>query len=134
MSLGSETRHLVERQFRTGRDDQVIVGNGRAVIQLDAVLLRVHLPGAFRLQRNAAALEHGGEVDGDVVAVTPADRDPGVGWYEGIGCAEVDDGEAVLAAQLVTHLIGHDGATEPGAEHDDMRHGVPPAVSFLALS
>lgn len=53
MALGPETQDLVERQFGTGRDNQVIVVDRRAVAELDTVLGRMDAPCALRQQPHA---------------------------------------------------------------------------------
>ena len=122
MGLRPEAGNLVEGEVGAGGDDQIIVDELGAVIEHDAVFAGMDAFGALRLEADPLLGEHRLQIDGDILALAPAHGDPWVGGHEGVGAAEIDDGEHVLAAELRLHLVGHDDATQAGAEHDDMCH------------
>ena len=82
VALGPEPRNFVKGEFRPGGDDQIVVVDRGAVGEFDAVVLRVHPLRALRQQADALALHDVGEIDLDIAALAPADRDPGVGRDE----------------------------------------------------
>lgn len=115
--------NLVERQFGTGRDDQVVVVDRRAVAELDTVLGRVDAPCALRQQAYALALHDVRQINLDLFALAPADCDPRIGWDEMIDGALRDDAEAILLSQLRQQFIGHQRSAQTSSDYDNFRHG-----------
>ncbi len=76
MAVGPEARDLVEGKLRPGRDHQIVVVDRRAVGEFDPVFLRMHPLRALRQQPDALALHDVAEIDLDIAALAPADRDP----------------------------------------------------------
>ena len=110
---------LVKGQFRTGGDDQIVVGQGFAGRQLQGIIRRIDARGAFRVKNDALLLEDGTQIDLDCLALAPAHRHPRIGWYELIGMAFVDDDDLGLVADGFPDLEGGDGAAKPRAQNDD---------------
>jgi len=98
MAVRPEARHLVEGKVGAGRDDQIVVVDEGAVIEFDPVFLRMHLFRAFGTQGDTAPPEGVRQIDGDVVALPPADGHPGIGRYKGIGRAKRHHAQLVFAA------------------------------------
>ena len=96
MAVGTEPRNLIEGEFRPGRDHQIVVVDRGAVRELDAVVLRMHPLRALRQQPDALALHDVGEIDLDIAALAPADRDPGVGGDEMIDRSLRNHRQAVI--------------------------------------
>ena len=120
MALGPEAWDLVEGQVRTGGNDEIIVGNGRSVLQLDAVVPGMHAPRALCQIADTFAAHHLIEVDLDVALLAPANRHPGVRRHEMVARPLADHGELVALPQLRDELVGHDGSTEASSEYDDI--------------
>ena len=76
LAFGPEPGNLVEGEIGAGSDDQKVVADRFAIVELDPVLRRIEALGAFRPQLDAALGEDGRELDGDFIALPPADRDP----------------------------------------------------------
>jgi len=60
----------------------------------------VHALCALRQQLHALAFHDVREIDLDLLALAPADGDPGIGRHEMIDRALRDDAEAILLSQL----------------------------------
>ena len=118
--LGTESFDLVERQVRAGGNHQVVVAQRTAIEEFDLFLFRMQPLGALRVEPDIAFAHDRLEIDADLVAIAPADGDPGIGWNEGILCPLVDHRYLVLGAQKVAQLIGHDGAAQAGTEYNDV--------------
>ncbi|MPL80122.1 hypothetical protein SDC9_26015 [bioreactor metagenome] len=121
-TLGAEPLDLVEGQFGAGGDDDVVVGDRTAVDQLDAVLLGVQAGRGDGDEVDVLARHRRRQVDRDVLAVAPADGDPGVRGHEMVLRVLGDDRDLVFLADIVAQLVGHDGAAKPGSENHDMCH------------
>ncbi len=78
VALGAEPFDLVEGEFRTGRDDQIIVIERRTVGQLDPVFGRVHALGAGAVEGDAMLRQYAREIDDDVVLGPPIHCHPRV--------------------------------------------------------
>ena len=83
---------LVEGQIRPGRDDQIVISDRCAVVQLDTLFVRVQALGALRIQRDVALFHHRFKIDLDRILGAPADGDPGIGRDERIFAAIGNDG------------------------------------------
>ena len=125
---------LVKGQFRPGRDDEVVVVEKGPVDQLKPVFRRMNLLRRRGAECDVLLAHRVGEVDGDVFGLAPADRDPGVGGDEVIRRFLGDDRDPVFLPDLLAQLIGHDGATQPRAQDNDMRHRIgPPAMRLSSV-
>ena len=121
-AVGTETLDLVEREFRPGRDDEVVVVQRRTIRRLDHAVLRRNLGHRVRLEGDAALGERRRKVDLDRLALAPAHWNPGIRGHEMIERVLRDDGEPVFGAHLRLHLIGHDSAAEARAHDHDVSH------------
>ena len=82
VSVGSETRYLLEGQPRAGRDHQVVVCEFVAIVETDGLVLGID--GGHRVDKplNALAFQWLLHFDPRLRGRAPANRDPGVGWRE----------------------------------------------------
>ena len=101
-TLRSGALDLLESQARPGGDDQVVVVQGLAAIELQRVVRRVDLVATLGDEIDALALEMRPDIEGDAGAVTPTHGDPGIGRYELEIVALVDDRDFVLATKFFT--------------------------------
>ena len=124
VAVGAEALDLVEGELGAGGDHQVVVVDRAAVLELDAVFLRMHPLGALRQVADVLALHHRVEVDLDILALAPAHRHPGIGRHEMVARPLADDGEVVPLAQLRDQFVGHDGAAQAGPQHHNLCHDV----------
>src|SRR5208337_5315667 len=102
-AVGTEALDLVEREFRPGCYDEVVVAQRRAVGGLERIVLRGELRHRARPEGNAALGEGRGEIDLQGFALAPADGDPGVRRNEVIKGVLGNDGELVLRPHLALH-------------------------------
>jgi hypothetical protein len=122
-ALRPGARHLLESQLRAGGDDEVVVGEGAAVLQLQRVGVGRDARDGLSDEVDALALQRGPDREGDRLALAPAHRQPRVGGHELEVVHRVDDGDAVAVAELGLQLVGCGHAAGAGAEYDDMCHG-----------
>ena len=78
MSLGPEALDLVKGKIGARGNDQIVVAERSAVIQLDPPVGRVQTFGALRMQRDPALCKNRAQVDFNRRSVTPIDADPWV--------------------------------------------------------
>ncbi len=126
VAFGPEPLDLVEGEFRTGRDDQIIVIERSAVAEFDPILGRVHALGAGAVEFDAVLRQHGREVDDDVVLGPPIHRHPGVRRGELKERLVGNERDPVFPPQRFFQLIGARHAADAAAEHDDVSHEFPP--------
>ena len=125
--LRSEALDLVEGELGTGGDDQKVVA---AALEPSAsssdsrsACTRVAATGLKSMPRLAkVALE----IDLDVRALAPADRDPWIRRNEMVVRFFGDDRELIAPAALVLHLVSHDDAAKSGAKHHYVCHSYSP--------
>jgi hypothetical protein len=109
VAVGAEALDFVKGKLGPGCDHKVVVGDGLAIDQKDAVFLGHQLFGGDGDEVDPLLRHRGGKVHRDVLAVAPADGDPGVGGHEVVLRVLGDDGHPVFGPQLVLHFVGHDG-------------------------
>ncbi len=67
VSLGSESRHFVEGEVRSGCDDQIVVVQNVTTVKPYLVRGRLDAFRAFRAQIDASLLQHRDEIDGYIL-------------------------------------------------------------------
>ena len=82
----------------------------------------MHALRALRQQPDALALHDVGEVDLDIAALAPADRDPGIGGDEMIDRPLRNHRQAIVLPQLRQQFVGHQRPAETGSDNDNFRH------------
>ena len=80
--MGTEARDLLEGQLRAGGDDEIVVVNRAAVIELELVVVRVQALDADAGKLDAVFVHDLGQIDLDLLGLAPADGDPGIGRRE----------------------------------------------------
>ena len=121
----------LEGQARARGDDQVVVVEVLAVAEHQPVLFRVDFSGAGRDEVDALLLQHRGQGNGDLIARSPADRHPGVAGDEMEIIVVGNDGDLVVAAQLLQlllHLVSRGKTANTGSHNDYMCHDSTPVV------
>ncbi len=101
---------LVESELRPRGDDQVVIRNGLAIIQLDVVPHGVHVPSALGQITHPFALHDFVQICLDCRAIAPADRDPRVGRHEMVALLQPDQCESVAGPQLRDQLVSYQGS------------------------
>jgi hypothetical protein len=97
-AVRSEPFDLVEGELGTGRDDEVIVVEHRAVAQFELARLRMHALHPARIEADALLLEVRSGREFDVAALSPVDRDPRIRRHEMEVGTVADDGDAIAPA------------------------------------
>src|SRR5690606_30667945 len=102
----TESRNVVEREPGTGRDDQVVVRQARAVAELDLVRLRMQPLRTFGHEPDILTGEHRTELDLDGGGLAPAGGDPRVRGRELEVVAVRDNRDAIVRPPQPLHFIG----------------------------
>ena len=71
-AVGAESFYLVEGKLRTGSDDEVVIFDGRVVVELEAVAFRMQAFNALSVELDAVLSHRIGEVDLDLPGFAPA--------------------------------------------------------------
>ena len=124
----AEAFDFVEGELGAGGDDQEVVVDDAAVVELDLVLVGVQLLRCLGDELDALLLQVGPDLDGDVFLGAPVDGDPGVGWRELEVGVIGNDADGVLRACLLLHFVGCGHAADACAENDDMCHVLFPPL------
>jgi hypothetical protein len=82
VSLRTKPIDFVERQRRSGRDDEVIVSKATAIVEFDRILSGLHMLRPGGVEANFQFFADLGEVDLDVFRLPPIDRHPWIGGHE----------------------------------------------------
>ena len=124
---GPEPGHLVERELRTGRDHQVVVGHLGAVAEHELRCLGVDPLHDLRDPARSPFAASGPAVRTRVCSrLAPADRHPGVGRRElEVGRAPTSV-TLVRGAERLLHFVCAGDAAESRAEYHDLGHAVFP--------
>ena len=122
----AEPGDFIEGEFGSGGDDEVVVGDAAAVVELEPVLGRVQALGAYRDEFDPLALEGGADVELDVFPGPPVHGDPGIARNEMEARIVGDDGDLVFLARELAHLVGHRHAAQACSQDDDMCHAFLP--------
>ena len=125
---GACARHFLECKARAGGDHQIVVRHGLAVGQRDAVTWGVDGLDSAGNEINALALQQRADLQHDIVAFSPAHRDPGIRGHELEVVHRADHGDAMLRGQLAAQLVGCGHAANACSDNDDMGHGLSPVV------
>ena len=118
--------HFVKRQLGAGGDDQVVIVQAAAVVQLQRIVRGVNPLDQLRDEADALFFQVRPDWKGDGFALAPAHRHPRVGRHELEIIHRVDDGDAVLRAEALAQLVGGRHAARACAEDDDVGHGLSP--------
>ena len=105
MALGSEAVDFFEREPGPGSDHEVVVGNGRVVVQLKPIFIGMEAAHTLAVELDAVLLHELGQVDLDLVFFTPADGNPGVRGCELEVIGVPDEHEVVLLAELLPEFV-----------------------------
>ena len=115
--------HLLEGEPWPGGDDEIVVGQGLAVVERQGAGQGVDRADGTGNEADVLACEQGLQGEDDVVALAPAHRDPGVRGDELEVVHGTDDRDAVLFGQGGAQLVGGGKAAESGSHDDDVGHG-----------
>lgn len=105
VATGSEARHLVEREFRAGGDNNVIIGERAAVNEFKPVLGGMQSLSSLLHERDAVLLYQRPEVDGDARFRAPADADPRVRRRELEVGSVGDESNSMRGAESLSQLV-----------------------------
>ena len=100
-AVRAEPLDLVERELRPGGDDEVVVVQHRAVVELELAALRMQTLRAARIERDALLLQVGRRGEFDVLALAPVDRNPRIRRNEVEIRPVADDGDLVVRRAAV---------------------------------
>jgi hypothetical protein len=82
----------------------------------------MHALGADRDEVDFLLRQQRRDLDFDVAALAPIDRDPGIRWREVVLGIVRNHRQRVAGTEDFTHFIGGRHATDAGAENYDVRH------------
>ena len=97
---------LIESEFGTGGDHQVIVVEECTVPEFQAIAVRMNARRPGGAEGNAMFRQDRGEVDGHVVLAAPFYRHPGIGRRELEKRLVGNKGDAILLADRLPQLVG----------------------------
>src|SRR5208337_4665077 len=107
VSLRTKPIDFVERQRRSGGDDEIIVSKAAAIVEFYRVLAWQHMLRPSGVEANFQFFADLGEVDLDVFRLPPIDRHPWIGGHEVKPLRIRQKGDIGLAADERAKLVSH---------------------------
>ena len=122
VGLRAEALDLVKGEFRSGGDDEIVVGDRPAVAEFDLVLRRIDPLGADGMEADPHPREHRRQVDLDVLRLSPVHRNPRIRRDELKPLRFGDHIDLRRLAEPFAQLERHRRAADPGPNNDNSRH------------